>query len=398
MKDADTGIEKEIISFIPSYDKSKTKYMEIKYTLSNSTFKTQLPIFMEGSPEELLHFLYEFNQAKTKLGYSTYQKLDSGFEQILQGNARNEWNTIKTTVSPSVNTVDSFNEQISALKRIYIPEPSAIDNQKTYLHRIKKNDKLSVPHFLDRLKHIDMLILQFPDATPDNPFSPQEIKKLFYHTMPVRWRTNFINSGQSLQTTTTDLLQTYMVQQEQQTDAHCKKFRNQNKSTQAKGTGSLAGQLSYKTKKRSGQNQRQRENKKKRLNNDDDCPIHGNSHKWGQCHQNQYGDNFRPCRQNMSLTSYLEPAQVTTTDVDHHPKSKFMRHKLKPNKLHNHLTLKIQAPFIRIRTPVKDRLHPLIVTTIPINEIDTLVETHISTNVTTMILASNKISYLKERY
>ncbi len=89
MKDADTGIEKEIISFIPSYDKSKTKYMEIKNTLANSTFKTQLPIFMEGSPEELLHFLYEFDQAKTKLGYSTYQKLESGFEQILQGNARN---------------------------------------------------------------------------------------------------------------------------------------------------------------------------------------------------------------------------------------------------------------------------------------------------------------------
>ena len=22
------------------------------------------------------------------------------------------------------------------------------------------------------------------------------------------------------------------------------------------------------------------------------CPIHGTVHKWGQCHQNQYGDNF----------------------------------------------------------------------------------------------------------
>ena len=68
MKNADTGIEKKAISFTPSYNKGKTKYMEIKYTMSNSTFKTQLPIFMEGPPEELLHFLHEFNRAKKKTG------------------------------------------------------------------------------------------------------------------------------------------------------------------------------------------------------------------------------------------------------------------------------------------------------------------------------------------
>ena len=118
---------------------------------------------------------------------------------------------------------------------------------------VKKKDKLTVPQFLDRLKHINMLILQFPDANPDDQFSPQEIKKRFYHAMPVRWRTNFINSDQSLQSTTTDLLQTYMVQQEQQTDAHCKKVREQNKSTQSKGTStsSHGGRFSPKSNKRS---------------------------------------------------------------------------------------------------------------------------------------------------
>ncbi len=204
-----------------------------------------------------------------------------------------------------MNTVNSFNEQVATFKRIYIPEPSAIDNQKTYLQRIKKNDKLTVPQFLDRLKHINMLLLQFPDANPDNQFSPQEIKKLFYHAMPVRWRTNFINSGQSLQSTTTDLLQTYMVQQEQQTDAHRKRVCEQNKSNQSKGTGSSShnGRFSSKSNKHSAPNQGAKNNKRKRLNNDDDCPIHGSSHKWGQCHQNQYGDNFRPRRQNISTTS-----------------------------------------------------------------------------------------------
>ena len=32
----------------------------------------------------------------------------------------------------------------------------------------------------------------------------------------------------------------------------------------------------------------------KKFINDDDCPIHGRSHIWDQCNQNQYGSNFKP--------------------------------------------------------------------------------------------------------
>lgn len=41
---------------------------------------------------------------------------------------------------------------------------------------------------------------------------------------------------------------------------------------------------------------------KEKLSNDENCPIHGGTHKWGQCHQNQYGDNFKPCRQTSTST------------------------------------------------------------------------------------------------
>ncbi len=47
--------------------------------------------------------------------------------------------------------------------------------------------------------------------------------------MPVRWRTNFINSGQSLSTASIKSIRTYIVQQEQQIDAHRKKVRDTNK-------------------------------------------------------------------------------------------------------------------------------------------------------------------------
>ena len=100
MNEMDAGIEKESIPFGPPLNLSTIKTLEIKFSLSGSTFKTQLPIFWEGSPEEFLNFLYEFTQAKSK----PHVKLESGFEQLLLGNAQNAWNTIKKHHStPSSN-------------------------------------------------------------------------------------------------------------------------------------------------------------------------------------------------------------------------------------------------------------------------------------------------------
>ena len=145
-----------------------------------------------------------------------------------------------------------------------------------------------------------MLIAQFPTATKADIFSPIEIKKFFYHAMPNHWRTNFINSGQNVHQALLDELRTYIVAQESQTYAHCKKVRDPNKKNQNKKPFNR-NYKGYKHNRRyNSSNHKTGETKDhknyKKLSNDDDCPIHGASHKWGQCHRNQYGDNFRPKR------------------------------------------------------------------------------------------------------
>ena len=64
--DTNPGIEKESISFLPSDKITKPPYIEVKYTISGSTFKIQLPIFKGDTVEEFLHFLNEFNKTKAK--------------------------------------------------------------------------------------------------------------------------------------------------------------------------------------------------------------------------------------------------------------------------------------------------------------------------------------------
>ena len=272
MSELDTGIERETIPFYQAKSDKDHKSLKIKYTLSNSVFKLQLHIFKEDMPEEFLHFIHEFTQAKSKLGYNSSQKLESGLGQLLQGNARQEWNTIKNTTLPNVHTIASFNKQINSYKKIYIPDPSTIDNQRNYLQRVRKNDKLTVPQFLDRFKHINMLMSQFPDATANDSFAPTEIKRIFYHAMPTRWRTNFINSGQFLQTTMIESLRTYMVQQESQTDAHRHKSRDNT------GNKKFASKVPFKFNKNSNKgkksfsnnNQKGNKDTKKKLTNEDD--------------------------------------------------------------------------------------------------------------------------------
>ena len=123
MNELESGIQKEAISFFPCY--------------LSTTIKT-----LTGSP-----------------------KLGSGLEQLLQGNTRNEWNIIKSTIQPNSLTIVIFNERITLFKKLYIPEPSAVDNQHNYLQQIYKNDKYMELQFLHRLKHVKMLIDLFPDIT-----------------------------------------------------------------------------------------------------------------------------------------------------------------------------------------------------------------------------------------
>ena len=98
--------------------------------------------------------------------------------------------------------------------------------------------------------------------------------------MPTRWRTNFVNSGQSIQQVSTEVLRTYTVQQESQTDAHWKKVRDSNKK-QSKTPFNKGKSDKHNKKYNSNFNGKHTNNNKdqrkpKKLSNDDDCPIHRN--------------------------------------------------------------------------------------------------------------------------
>ena len=91
------------------------------------------------------------------------------------------------------------------------------------------------------------------------------------------------------------------------------------------GNKKLQGNLPFKpnrgkklSKKYSSNNHQQqgKDSKKKKLTNEDNCPIHGTSHKWGQCHQNQYGESF--CPQMSTGPSVTNSSQRTSSRASFH--------------------------------------------------------------------------------
>ena len=142
------------------------------------------------------------------------------------------------------------------------------------------------------MKQINLLLAQFPGSSALQCLTTDELKQLFYFAMPMKWRTNFINSGQSLHSTTLESLKTYMVYQEQQMGAL---RRKKGKETKRQGQGYNTNFRRSNTNQSSNQLNRNSQSfnssnnnkkKKKQLSNDEDCPNHGTAHKWGQCHQN----------------------------------------------------------------------------------------------------------------
>ena len=83
MSESDIGIERETIPFFLTHFSHNTKTIKIKYILAGITFKTQLPIYQEGTPKEFLHFLHEFSRAKNILSYTTCLKFESGSKHLL---------------------------------------------------------------------------------------------------------------------------------------------------------------------------------------------------------------------------------------------------------------------------------------------------------------------------
>ena len=133
--------------------------MPIKYNDNQGNeYKSEAPIFKGGGAEEFLHFMREYSDLCEKVPYDNPGSKTKALESLLKDTALTSWKKCIRMNRPNFNTDNAFNARLMQLKKIYIPQRNALENQRDYMRSIKKNDTLDVTAFLNRLKYICKLI------------------------------------------------------------------------------------------------------------------------------------------------------------------------------------------------------------------------------------------------
>ncbi|MGH7954793.1 MAG: reverse transcriptase family protein, partial [Gloeomargaritales cyanobacterium] len=128
---------------------------------------------------------------------------------------------------------------------------------------------------------------------------------LLLKAMPIEWQRSFTLAGHRINTTDLLTLEEYFVETESIMDStrghkDNKKKKDGNDSSDANGDTEKKKKGNRKSRK--PQSQGGNGKSRTRLDNDATCPIHG-KHKWGQCYENRFGENYKPPTAATSTTS-----------------------------------------------------------------------------------------------
>jgi hypothetical protein len=143
------------------YETRKSKdppTVELKYTVDNRTIKENMVVFEDGTPEEMLKLVREFQNL-----VDTYDLwhiaptvarsaviVYSDFRRCLRGNAREIWDVI---IANQPRTAAQFQVQLKQLIKKHIGQ-NALQNQVLYLETTRKPESMSVLQWINRINNI----------------------------------------------------------------------------------------------------------------------------------------------------------------------------------------------------------------------------------------------------
>ncbi|MGH2414771.1 MAG: hypothetical protein ACRDEA_14000, partial [Microcystaceae cyanobacterium] len=287
-----------------AYDISQVKSKKNKVVDGGDTTEFDIPVLTSvtrSNAEQMLAMVRSFNTTFVFARW-TVEKKFLKFKMHLQGTALAGWQTIVST--SALRTQDQFNAFVLAFKRKYLKMDDKY-LQQDYLRDVKKPYSMGVGEFFQRFAEIHMLLGKFPDATIVDLFNEQEYKRLLLKAMPIEWQRSFTLAGHRINTTDLLTLEEYFVETESIMDStrghkDNKKKKDGNDSSDANGDTEKKKKGTRKLRK--PQSQGGNGKSRTRLDNDATCPIHG-KHKWGQCYENRFGENYKPPTAATSTTS-----------------------------------------------------------------------------------------------
>ena len=168
----------------------------------------------ESNDMEIFQVRREFSKAIITMGWNTGPKRFAAFEHIVRGSASASrvWDTLcdsvaaQTVATFGTAYISFFDRQLRHLK---------YDSQLDYLRNTKKSTSYTVQQWLDHLEASNALATLFPDASGRNGLPANELKRIFYCSMPKSWQEAHKCAGRRYNTDSLQQIFEYMELQEQ---------------------------------------------------------------------------------------------------------------------------------------------------------------------------------------
>jgi len=143
--------------------------VELKYTdMDGSVDKTKLNVYEDGSDEEFLKLVKEFNYYVDTYNIwndeHAAHTIYKNFRRCLAGAARDLWDQIILDEEDQARDELTFQEHLNELIDAVLGE-SALRNQKEYLKKTPKPEKMTVKQWINRIENINSYLpLMKPNA------------------------------------------------------------------------------------------------------------------------------------------------------------------------------------------------------------------------------------------
>ena len=172
-----------------TFDDDYQTFKRVDPNDQDASTKVRIPIAgPRSSNEDVLRTVHAFHRAVTQMGWTSGPKKFNNFELVLSDSLLYRWIRIS---SEQNQTNLAFEECLTRFLLFKIPKDDALDAQTEHLQNIHKNRSITVADFAEWLEDLNLYMAELPDASQDDLFSDEELKRIFYKAMPKEFRTEF---------------------------------------------------------------------------------------------------------------------------------------------------------------------------------------------------------------
>jgi hypothetical protein len=244
--------EKKVPMRYQILNSKESNSVELKYTdMDGSVDKTKWNVYEDGSDEEFLKLIKEFNNYVDTYGiwddeHATLT-IYKNFRRCLAGAARELWDQINVIDDDKARDELTFEEHLKELISMVLGE-GAFCNQKEYVKKMPKPEKMTVKQWVNRIENINSYL---PLMKPNTQAFTEEdlINEVITLNIPSVWEKDFRLANLHVKSKIKDIIEPLTIIEEQ-----------------IKPTPQMQNPL------------------KKNLKNP--CRIHNGGHEWDNCCQN----------------------------------------------------------------------------------------------------------------